>query len=443
VWTTEDRAVAAGLRVDLDRWRREFDGLMLRVGGRFARVEPRRRMAGFVAGLLAGLPRVNCWSIAEHAGEDCPRGMQRLLSSAVWDEAGVRDDLRGYVLEHFADPGAVLVVDETGDLKKGAMTVGTQRQYTGTAGRIENAQVAVYLTYAAPAGSAFIDRALYLPRSWTGDPVRCQAAGVPAGTAFATKPALARQMIGRALDAGTPAAWVTGDEVYGQDPQLRAGLARRGLGYVLAVAKSHPVTTGIGTRPAIDLARRLPARAWQRLSAGPGAKGPRWYDWALIEATDPAATGGDGPHWLLIRRRISDGELAFYRAHAPRPVPLAQLVRVAGSRWKIEDGFAGGKELAGLDEHQVRCWTSWHRWTILALLAHAFLSVLAATSPHDAGQRDDPLIPLTRNEIRRLFTGLGQRPPEPAKQLHWSRWRRRHQATARTCHYRRRAVTVT
>ena len=193
-------------------------------------------------------------------------------------------------------------------------------------------------------------------------------------------------------------------------PQLRAELARRGLGYVLAVAKSHPVTTAIGVRPAIELAKRLPARAWQRLSAGPGAKGPRWYDWALIEVTDLAATEGDGPHWLLIRRRISDGEYAFYRAHAPHPVPLALLVRVAGSRWKVEDGFAAGKELAALDEHQVRSWTSWHRWTILALLACAFLSVLAAARPDGGQPRNDLLIPLTRNEIRRLFTGLDHDP---------------------------------
>src|SRR5215468_2387060 len=333
--------MAAGLSVDLDRWRQEFDELMLRVGGRFARVEPRRRMASFIRGLLAGLPRVNCWTIAENAGERCPRGMQRLLSEAVWDDAGMRDDLRGYVLEHFADPGAILVVDETGDLKKGTVTVGAQRQYTGTAGRTENAQVAVYLAYAAPAGSAFIDRALYLPRSWTSDPARCRAAGVPAGTAFATKPALARQMITRALDAGTPAAWVTADEVYGQDPALRADLARRGLGYVLAIPKRHLITTGIGARTAIELAKRLPARAWQRMSAGPGAKGPRWYDWALIEAADPAVTEGGGLHWLLIRRSLAAGEYAFYRAHAPGPVPLAQLVKAAGSRWKIEDGFAG------------------------------------------------------------------------------------------------------
>jgi SRSO17 transposase len=435
--------MAAGLSVDLDRWRREFDELMLRVGGRFARVEPRRRVAAFVRGLLAGLPRVNCWTIAEHAGEAGPRGMQRLLSAAVWDETGMRDDLRGYVLEHFADPGAVLVADETGDLKKGTAAVGTQRQYTGTAGRTENAQVAVYLAYAAPAGTAFIDRALYLPRSWTSDPDRCRAAGVPRDTAFAAKPALARAVIGRALDAGTPAAWVTAGEVYGQDPRLRAELARRGLGYVLAIARHHTVVTGAGACPAGELARRLPARAWQRVSAGPGAKGPRWYDWALVEVTDPAVTEGTGPHWLLIRRRISDGEYAFYRARAPCPVPLARLVKVTGSRWKIEDEIAAGKELAALDEHQVRSWTSWHRWTILALLACAFLAVPAASQPDPGRARDDPLIPLTCHEIRRLFTGLCQQPPAPAAQLHWSRWRRHHQYTARACHCRRRALAPT
>ena len=250
-------------------------------------------------------------------------------------------------------------------------------------------------------------------------------------------------MITRALDAGTPAAWVTADEVYGQDPALRAELARRGLGYVLAIARHHLAVTGIGGRPVAELAKRLPARAWQRVSAGPGAKGPRWYDWALIEVADPVAAEGEGPHWLLIRRRISDGEYAFYRAHAPGPVPLARLVRIAGTRWRIEDGFAAGKELAALDEHQVRGWTSWHRWTILALLACAFLAVLAAAQPGGSRPRDDPLIPLTCHEIRRLFTGLCQQPPPPAAQLHWSQWRRQHQATARACHYRRRTPAPT
>src|SRR4051794_31364402 len=216
---------------------------MVRIGPRFARVEPRRRVTGFVTGLLAGLPRTNCWTIAQHAGDGDPRGMQRLLSQAVWDEAGVRDDLRGYVVEHLGDPDAVLVVDETGDVKKGTKTVGVQRQYTGTAGRIENAQVAVYLVYAAARGDAFLDRELYLPASWTEDPNRCADAVVPAETGFATKPTLARKMITKALDAGAPAAWVTGDEVYGADPELRADLHERRTGYVLAVASNHRVTT--------------------------------------------------------------------------------------------------------------------------------------------------------------------------------------------------------
>ena len=207
--------MAAGHSVNPDRWLGAFDELMLRVGSRFRRVEPRRRARAFVLGLLAELPRKNCWTIAEYAGDATPDGMQHLLARARWDADGVRDDLRGYVTQYSGDPDAVLVVDETGDLKKGTRTAGVQRQYTGTAGRIENAQVAVYLGYAAPAGHALIDRELYLPRSWTGDPARCRAAGIPDGTAFATKPQLARRMIQRAVTAGVPFAWTAADEVYG------------------------------------------------------------------------------------------------------------------------------------------------------------------------------------------------------------------------------------
>jgi SRSO17 transposase len=452
VSTQEDRAVAAGHSVEGDdplRWQAGLDELMGRIGGRFWRVEPRRRARAFLLGLMAGLPRVNCWTIAEHAGDASPDGMQHLLAGAVWDSEGVRDDLRGYVVERLGDPGAVLVVDETGDVKKGVHTVGVQRQYTGTAGRIENSQVGVYLVYAAPAGHAFIDRALYLPRSWADHRDRCAAAGVPDEVGFATKPALARAMIGAALDAGTPASWVAGDEVYGNDPRLRADLASRGVGYVLAVAKDHRITTGIGVRKAIDLAVRLPPAAWQRLSAGAGAKGQRLYEWALVETTDPAA-GGAG-HWLLIRRNLRTREMAFYRAHSPSPVPVQELVRVAGQRWKIEESFQTGKELAGLDEHQVRTWTSWHRWTVLAMLAHAFLSVMAATQPASASAsasapKDElaPLIPLTRNEIRRLFaTLLGAPIRDISRRLRWSRWRRRHQARARRSHYQRQAARLT
>jgi SRSO17 transposase len=415
---------------------------MGRLGPRFARVEPRRRARAFLLGLLAGLPRTNCWTIAEHAGDASPDGLQHLLSGAVWDAELVREDLRGYVVEQLGDADAVLVVDETGDLKKGAATVGVQRQYTGTAGRVENAQVGVYLAYASRAGYAFIDRALYLPRSWTGDPARCRAAGVPDDVRFATKPALAKQMIVRAVQAGTPARWVAGDEVYGTDPGLRAGLVGRRLGYVLAVAKDHRISTGIGTRRADEVTGRVPKRGWQRLSAGAGAKGERWYDWTLIDTVDAAADPeSTGCHWLLVRRNRRSGELAFYRAYSPTPVPLAALVRVAGTRWRIEESFQSSKELAALDQHQVRRWDSWHRWTVLAMLAHAFLSVMtAAQPPPDPGIE---LIPLTRNEIRRLFTAAVTPVWRAPHVLHWSIWRRRHQARARASHYRRQNPAVT
>ncbi len=360
--------------------------------------------------------------------------MQHFLAGAVWDQDAVRDDLRGYVVERLGDPDAVLVVDETGDLKKGQRTVGVRRQYTGTAGRIENSQVAVYLAYAADRGHAFVDRALYLPKDWTDDPDRCADAGVPDGTGFRTKPALAREMLARAFDAGVPAGWVAGDEVYGQDPKLRGELARRGVGYVLAVAKDHRFTTGIGTRKAVELAVRLPAPSWQTASAGAGSKGHRYYDWALVDTVDKDLPGR---HWLLVRRNRTTGENAFYRAHAPGPVPLSALVRVAGRRWAVEETIQTCKELAALDEHQVRRWTSWHRWTVLAMLAHAFLAALAAgardTSPPDG------LLPLTVNETRRLFTALiGRTTATLSHTLHWSSWRRRHQANARASHYRRR-----
>jgi SRSO17 transposase len=427
--------VAAGHSVDPVLWQRMLDELMGRIAGRFVRVEPRRHARAFVLGLLADLPRKNCWSIAEHAGDATPDGMQHLLAGARWDADGVRDDLRGYVAGHLGDAAAVLVVDETGDLKKGRCTAGVQRQYTGTAGRIENCQVAVYLTYAAPGGHALIDRELYLPRSWTDDPARCRAAGIPEGTVFATKPKLARRVIARALDAGMPASWVAGDEVYGGDPGLRADLETRQMGYVLAVAKSHRLNAGPGACRADQLAARLPRSAWQQYSAGNGAKGHRYYDWALI-GVEPRSSGH---RWLLVRRNRRTRELAFYRCYSPRHVPLAVLARVAGCRWTVEEDFQSGKGLAGLDEHQVRRWDSWYRWATLAMLASAFLTVTAAAEHH---RRPAPQgqIPLTRNEIGRLLTTLIIRPMQDIwHRLRWSDWRRRHQHRARACHYQRQA----
>jgi SRSO17 transposase len=418
-----------------------LEELLSRVAGRFGRVEPRRRAKAFVLGLLADLPRKNCWTIAEHAGDPSPDGMQHLLGRAVWDQDGVRDDLRAYIVEHLGDPEAVLVIDETGDLKKGTGTVGVQRQYTGTAGRVENAQVAVYLVYATHAGHAVIDRELYLPRAWTDDPDRLRAVGVPEHVGFATKPALAAQMIGRALDAGVPAGWVAGDEVYGADPGLRATLEACGVGYVLAVACDHPVVAGGGTYRADALLRRVPASAWQCVSAGKGAKGHRHYDWAFIglDHDDLDRAGRVGQRWLMVRRNRKTGELAWYRCWMPRPVPLAMLVGVAGRRWTIEERFQTGKGLVGLDQHQVRRWRSWYRWVTLAMLAHAFLVVAALT---ERTQRPPPswLVPMTCNEVQHLFAALVAVPiSNPRHRLHWSVWRRRHQARARTCHYRRQA----
>ncbi len=433
--TTHDNlAVAAGLSVDPAEWREQFDELMGRVAGRFSRVEPRRRARALVLGLLSGLARKNCWTIAEQAGDATPDGMQHLLAAARWDADAVRDDVRACVAEHLVSSGAVLVVDETGDVKKGRASAGVQRQYSGTAGRVENCQVAVFLSYAAPAGHALIDRELYLPRSWAADPARCAAAGIPAGTEFATKPKLARRMIGRALDAGIPAAWVTGDEVYGADPGLRADLEHRRIGYVLAVAASRRVTTAAGPCQVRKLAARLPRRAWQRYSAGQGAKGHRFYDWAWL-ATDP---GTPGHRHLLIRRNRQTHELAFYRCYSPRHVPLPALVKIAGIRWTTEENFQAGKGLTGLDEHQVRRWHSWYRWTTLAMLALAFLSITAATE-HTRPPPDDQ-IPLTRNEIAALFSTLIIKPVTGTRhRLRWSTWRRRHQHRAKTSHYQRQA----
>jgi SRSO17 transposase len=262
--------------------------------------------------------------------------MQRLLATADWDPDQVRDDLRAYVVEHLGDAGAVLVVDETGFLKKGTTSVGVQRQYSGAAGKVDNCQLGVFLAYASAKGRAFIDRELYLPCSWTNDPARCRAARVPAQVGFQTKPQLARVMLERALDAGVPASWVTADEVYGGDPALRGWLEDRGIAYVLAVKSIEPLRRADGSAPATaeQLAAGLPAEQWVACSAGHGAKGRRLYDWARVELAAPAGSGT--ARWLLVRRSRRDGELAFYACSGPAETSLLGLVRVAGTRWAVE-----------------------------------------------------------------------------------------------------------
>ncbi|MGG2461440.1 IS701 family transposase [Streptomyces sp. RGM 3693] len=423
-----------------------FDQAMARIAGRFSRVEPRAAARSYLLGLLSSVERKNCWQLAEQAGLPRPGPMQRLLRYARWDADTVRDDLRAYAAEHLGTDGGVLVVDETGFLKKGRSSAGVQRQYTGTAGRIENAQVGVFLALATSRGRALIDRRLYLPKhSWSNDCDRRTAAGIPETVHFATKPRLAQEMIEAALDSGITAPWVTGDEAYGQDPQLRAALEARGIGYVMAVACSTRVRINHGRTlvRADTVADRLPATAWQRYSAGNGAKGPRYYDWAWIY------TGTGSHRHLLIRRNRSTGELAFYICWSPTEVPLSELVRVAGVRWSIEECFQAAKGQVGLDHYQVRHWTSWHRHITLAMLALAFLTALAAdAAPERPADTHPPVrssdsITLTVPEIRHLLTAVFHPPAVTATRLlHWSNWRRRHQATARRSHYRRRITSA-
>jgi len=325
--------------------------------------------------------RKNGWQLAEQAGEPTPTGMQRLLAGAKWDADAVRDDLRAYVMEHLADPEAVLIVDETGFLKKGAKSVGVQRQYSGTAGRIDNCQIGVFLAYATPQGRAFLDRELYLPKEWANDAARRQEAGVPEETVFQTKPALARAMLARAFAAGTPAAWVTGDEVYGRDRRLRLWLEEQERPFVLAVATNEPLWARTERGPhqlgAAVIAAALPAAAWIQHSAGEGSKGPRVYDWAWVRLARWPVPGW--AHWLLVRRRLDDpADLAYYVVFAPVGTTLTTLVRVAGTRWAIEEGFEIAKGEVGLDQYEVRRWDGWYRHITLALLAQAFLTVVRA-----------------------------------------------------------------
>jgi SRSO17 transposase len=431
---TADNSVA------VEDWVEAFEAGFACIAGRFGRVEPRRQARAFLLGLLSDVDTRSCWQLAEQAGDRTPHRMQRLLGEAVWDADAVRDDVRRYVVDELGDPGAVLIADDTGDLKAGRHTVGVQRQYTGTAGRIENAQVAVFLAYASRHGYTLIDRDVYLPRCWTDNPARCAAAGVPEQVRFATKIALARRMLTRAAEAGVPAAWATADEFYGGDRGLRRDLQARSTGYVLAVARSHRATAcpAIGPQRVDQVIAGLSTRAWNRYSAGDGAKGHREYDWAWVSiaAPDDECTGY---HWLLARRSLADGELAFYRCWSPTPVGLPTLVRVAGTRWCVETCFQTGKNATGLDEHQVRRWDSWYRNTTLVMLAHAILTVIASRERARRLPADRSLAPLAVNEIRRLFSKLVAATVHTIDHwLTWSRWRRLHQARAKTSHYRRR-----
>lgn len=363
-------------------WAKELNIVGTRIGTRFERAEPRERAVKYIQGLMSDIPRKNGWQLAEYAGEATPDGMQRLLSTATWDVDGVRDDLREYVVEEIGTPEGILVIDETGFLKKGIHSVGVKRQYSGTAGRIENCQIGVFLSYASEKGHALIDREIYLPKEWAADEARRTMAKVPAPIQFATKPELARQMLERAFAAQVPCAWVTGDSIYGGDRRLRLWLEEHDRWFVLGIAKDEPLWCSFEQKRADEWVSIIPDDAWQRLSCGNGAKGPREYDWALL----PLPRWGQSPevvfHALLVRRSVTDGELAYYVVFAPAGTPLQTLVTVAGQRWTIEECFELGKNEVGLDEYEVRHWPGWYRHITLSMWALAFLTATRHQAVH-------------------------------------------------------------
>jgi SRSO17 transposase len=454
--TQDDSRAACAASVDPEVLGERFAALAGLLAPVFARRDLRANAMAYVRGLLEPGVSGNCWALSEAAGHERPYRLQRLLGRAVWDEDAARDMVRLFTAAHLGE-GGTMIFDETGQLKKGTATAGAGRQYTGTAGRIENAVVAVYTTYATAAGHALIDRDLYVQEHWFADPYRMAAAGFPPGHAFATKPQLAKAQAERALDAGITPRWATGDEVYGRSSELREVFETRGIGYVFAVGCDFTLTTSGQQRLRADQALALvEPEGWNRRSCGAGAKGPRYYDWAWI------ATASQHHH-LLIRRSISDpAELAYYLAYIPAHYvcSLTDLVKAAGTRWAVEDDyFQDSKRTVGLDQTQVRTYRAWKQHVTLAMVAYALLAVTAAVVrrdhpapvlPDDIDQSppaDCGMTPLTVPELQRLLALLlPTRLPQHRDAgflLRWSEWRRRHQARARWHHYRQRLLPTT
>lgn len=367
-------------REDVDRWESELASLLARIRPLFYRTESKKHAEQYMRGLLSPLERKNGWTIAERAGELGPAALQRFLNLSPWDADALLEANREYAMEHLANPAGILVADPTGFAKKGTKSVGVQRQYSGTLGRIDNCQIATFLCYVTPQRDrVLVDRRLYMPqRSWMADPARCAGAGVPAEVAFATRPEQVIEMIRAARAAGMPFAWFTADEEFGQNPGLRDYLQGSWIPYVMAVPKNTQFTDTAGRLTQVDeLARGLPPNTWQRRAAGIGSKGHRVYDWALFDSDA-------GDHQYLIRRSIDDGELAFYHCYHPHHASFGELVHVAGARWPIEECFGSAKNEVGLDNYQVRTWNAWHRHITLTMLTHTFLAVTA----HHAKKRD-------------------------------------------------------
>lgn len=370
-----DQDLPAGsiTHADLAVWDEEFADLCAQMESLFPRPKSREHARQYLRGLMAPPQRKNGRTIAEHVGEKEPKALQRFLNLTPWDAEAPRDLVISYAMKRFADPRAVLIADPTGFAKKGRKSAGVRRQYSGTMGRIDNCQIGTFLAYVNPAGSrVLLDRELYIPEhSWFADRDRCAEAGIPAEAVFQTRPQQVTVMIERVLKAGVPFAWFAADEEFGQNPGLRTWLEEHRIAYVMGVPKNTEFTTADGDSVVIEKAVKKPRpSAWQRRACGIGAKGFRVYDWALLKSEDPG-------HPFLVRRSLDDGELACYHCRNPRREGFGALVRVAGSRWPVEECFEAAKQEAGLDNYQVREYDAWYRHITLAMLALAFLAAMA------------------------------------------------------------------
>jgi SRSO17 transposase len=398
----------AGVAVEdaLELWAASLREVKRRIRPLFTQERVAVSAGRFLDGLLGPERRKTGWMRAEAAGDPGPWRQQAILGRGRWEADALRALVRDYALEALADADAVLVLDETGFLKQGQSSCGVARQYTGSAGKLTNCQVGVFAAYVSRHGHAFVDRALYLPKTWTDDPARLTAAHVPPGTAFATKPRLALAMVERAIAAEVPFAWVAADSVYGVG-EIETALRRAGKGYVLGVNGTHPFNSWTGKPPvagtAEGIARALPASAWARLSAGEGTKGARLYDWAYLELADLEAAEYDDSlsglwtRGLLVRRCIADGECAYFTTWCPAGTTIETLVEVEGHRWAIEDGFETAKNELGLDHNETRSWHGWHRHVSLVMLAFAMLAVIR----HHANAPTPPKIPIRLARTRR------------------------------------------
>jgi SRSO17 transposase len=452
--TINDHGAAVAAIVEAEAAGGHLDDLMAGMAGCFRRWEPRASAKKYVRALMSDLPRKNCWTIAEHAGDSTPGRMQHLLEAAKWDTMGAMAAVRAFVCEHLDDGDAVAILDESGQEKKGGTTIGVKRQYVGCAGRISNAINVVYCSFATAAGHALIGARLYLPAEQAADQTPRTRAGVPEELVFATKPELGRQILAELHAEGRLPPWVTGDEVYGAHPGLRSWLEsdQVNTGYVLGISKSTPVTlTAATTARADSVLKTLIASDWIVDSCGAGSKGERRYAWAWIATAHPH-------RHLLIRRSLVPNakgvrEVAFYLCFVPqgRPVTLRTLISVAGRRWPVEEDFQTGKDAFGLDHSQVRTYPALLRHLVLAIAALAVCAVTAArsrttisstapppTSPHDRPPADPGLIPLTVTEVKRLVNLLTRTWHGLDHHLRWHLWRRRHQARARWFHQRTR-----